>query len=725
MAALDLAANPEAEQLVEMVRAYNPSSNSDLIREAYRYGERMHAGQLRKSGEPYFTHPVAVAKMLTELQMDDDTIVTALLHDTLEDTQSTRLEIRRKFSKDIETLVDGVTNLTNLELKPSLDKDSANLRKLFLSMAKDLRVLLVKLTDRLHNMRTIKYLDKERRAKKSQETMEIYAPLAGRVGMQAMREELEDLAFQVLNPAQRSSIIRQFLTLRREQGDVIPKITDDIRERLRSAGVEAEVFGREKKPYAIWRKMQAKQEGFSRLSDIFGFRIITGSEMDCYTALGAVHARWRAVPGRFKDYISQPKSNGYRSIHTTVMGRDAKRVEVQIRTREMHEVAEGGVAAHWSYKDGERVENRFANDAFSWFASLAERADTLEDHEEFVEHVKLEMFADQVFCFTPKGKVIKLPRGAVPLDFAYAIHTHLGDTYMDAKVNGRPAGLTTRLRNGQSVEIITDENQTPDPNWIDLVMTGKAKTAIRRALRIKIRRSYIERGREIARTAFATVRKSATKKALLAASKKYGFESEEPLLELLGIGKIEPEELVQRLYPEMRRRPEEETVKPGHAISGLEAEQGYRRASCCQPLPGEKIIGIVGKGNVVEAHATSCPKLPPAEDQSTSWIDLEWNKGLHGPVNTVTISLGLANNAGALGRICTLTGEQNANISNLTITRRGEDFFHLVIDIDVRDLEHFNNVITAVETDTDISYIYRSSDSENLQKLAQVQGIEQ
>ncbi len=513
----------------------------------------MHDGQWRTSGEPYFSHPVAVAMLLAEQRLDDATIITALLHDTIEDTHSTYSEIALRFGDEIAQLVDGVTKLTNLELSSAENAQAENFRKLLLAMSKDLRVLLVKLADRLHNMRTIKHLTPEKQQRKARETMDIFAPLAGRMGMQWMRDELEDLGFRVLNPEARNSIIRRFLTLRRESGDVIAKITEDIRTVLAQAGVEAEVIGREKKPYSIWRKMEEKKEGFSRLSDIYGFRLITHSVGDCYVALGAVHQRWTAVPGRFKDYISQPKSNGYRSIHTTVSGRDGKRVEVQIRTAEMHAVAESGVAAHWSYKDGQRFENPFAVDPFKWIRSIAERLDGAEVSEEFLEHVKLEMFQDQVFCFTPKGEVVKLPRGATPIDFAYAIHTRIGDSCVGAKVDGQRVPLWTKLRNGQSIVIIRAEGQRPQPSWEDMVVTGRAKAAIRRSLRGEQRATQVRLGREIARVALERVGKKATDKAMEAAARRLGLEEAEDVLARLGAAEMTGKELVAALYPELLR----------------------------------------------------------------------------------------------------------------------------------------------------------------------------
>ncbi len=513
----------DVDDLVALVRNYNPRTDEDLIRRAYAYGAEMHEGQKRHSGDPYFTHPVAVAAILTEMQLDDATIVTALLHDTVEDTPATHRDLATRFGRDIADLVDGVTKLTNLQLSSTETKQAENFRKLFMAMAKDLRVILVKLADRLHNMRTIKSMRADKQVQKARETMEIFAPLAGRMGMQWMREELEDLAFRVLNPEARSSIIRRFITLQRELGDVIHRISNDIRSELEKAKIEADVFGRAKKPYSIWRKMQEKEQGFSRLSDIYGFRVITVDEQDCYRVLGAIHQRWRAVPGRFKDFISQPKSNGYRSIHTTVSGRDGKRVEVQIRSRKMHEVAEAGVAAHWAYRDGVRAENPFAVDPAKWIASLTAQFEADDDHDEFLEAVKLEMYQDQVFCFTPKGDVVKLPRGATPIDFAYAIHTRIGDACVGAKVDGLRVPLWTRLKNGQSVEVMTAEGQRPQHSWADIAFTGRAKSAIRRSLREEDRERFVKLGRELARVGFEHVGRRATEKALATAARQMGL----------------------------------------------------------------------------------------------------------------------------------------------------------------------------------------------------------
>jgi GTP pyrophosphokinase len=698
-----------SENLITLVRTYNPNSNQVLLRDAFAFGEQMHEGQFRHSGEPYFTHPVAVAGILAEQQMDDATLVTALLHDTIEDTKASYAMVEGRFGREIADLVDGVTKLTNLQLNSTETKQAENFRKLFMATSRDLRVTLVKLADRLHNMRTIKSMRPDKQAQKARETMDICAPLAGRMGMQWMREELEDLSFKVLNPEGRNSIIRRFIMLQRETGDVVQKITADMRVEFEKASVETEVIGRAKKPYSIWRKMQEKDQGFSRLSDIYGFRIIVATEADCYRALGAIHQRWSAVPGRFKDYISQPKTNGYRSIHTTVSGRDGKRVEVQIRTREMHEVAETGVAAHWSYKNGERVENRFAVDPVRWIASLTDRLDDDQDHEEFLEAVKLEMYQDQVFCFTPKGEVVKLPRGATPIDFAYAIHTRIGSACVGARVDGMRVPLWTRLKNGQSIEVITAEGQTPQATWIDIAVTGRAKTAIRRSLREEDRERFMRLGRELARVAFENVGKKSTDKALRTAAKALAIDGMDELLSRLGSAEVTGREVVRAIYPELEQKHGDE-VDQGRAVVGLNPDQVQTRGACCQPVPGERILGITFRGQGVVVHAIDCDALIDYEDQPQRWMDLHWQEGTHGAVNTVTFDVVITNDAGVLGRICTLIGEQNANISDLKFIDRKPDYFKLLIDVDLRDAEHLHRVRTALEAESNVSSIARHRD---------------
>ncbi len=698
--AREIAHITQADDLISLVSVYNPGTDVARIRAAYDFGERMHEGQFRHSGEPYFSHPVAVAGILAQMRLDDDTIITALLHDTVEDTRARYSDIAGQFGDEIARLVDGVTKLTNLQLASSETKQAENFRKLFMAMSEDLRVILVKLADRLHNMRTIRHQRPDKQVQKSRETMDIYAPLAGRMGMQWMRDELEDLAFQVLNPDGRLSIMRRFVSLQRETGDVVDKITSDIRSELQKVGIKAAVFGRAKRPYSIWRKMQEKELTFSRLSDIYGFRVIVEEEQECYRVLGAIHQRWKAVPGRFKDYISQPKSNGYRSIHTTVSGRDGKRVEVQIRTRAMHEVAEAGVAAHWSYRDGERAHNPFAVDPAKWITQLKERFDEA-DTEEFLEHVKLEMYSDQVFCFTPKGDVVQLPKGATPLDYAYAIHTRIGDSCVGAKVDGMRVPLWTRLKNGQSVEIVTAEGQRPQATWLEIVVTGRAKAAIRRSLREENRERFIKLGRELARVAFEHLGRKVSDKALATAAKQLGVNGHEELLARLGSAETSAREVVEALYPDQSRKGEE--VAPSRAVLGLAPDQQPQRGLCCQPLPGERIVGITYRGKGVVVHAIDCPTLAALEDQTERWVDLHWHSGLHPAVYSVSLGIVISNDAGVLGRICTLIGEQKANISDLEFVDRKPDFYRLRVDVDLRDVEHLHMVMTALDAENDVA----------------------
>ena len=698
-----------ADDLIALVRNYNPKTNEDLIRAAYDYGAEMHDGQLRHSGESYFSHPVAVAAILTEQQLDDATIITALLHDTIEDTKASYAEVSKLFGEEVARLVDGVTKLTNLQLTSSETKQAENFRKLFMAMSKDLRVILVKLSDRLHNMRTIKSMRPEKQVQKARETMDIFAPLAGRMGMQWMREELEDLAFRVLNPEGRASIIRRFITLQRETGDVIQRITGDMRLELEKADIDADVFGRAKKPYSIWRKMQEKELSFSRLSDIYGFRIITGTEENCYRILGVIHQRWRAVPGRFKDYISQPKTNGYRSIHTTVSGRDGKRVEVQIRTRQMHDVAETGVAAHWSYRDGVRTQNPFAVDPAKWIAQLSEQFDGEDDHEDFLEAVKLEMYSDQVFCFTPKGEVVKLPRGATPIDFAYAIHTRIGNACVGAKVDGMRVPLWTRVKNGQSVEVMTAEGQTPQATWLEIATTGKAKSAIRRSLREADRERFIKLGYELARSAFSHVNKKATDKALATAARKLRLGSGDEVLARLGSAELSGREVVQALYPDLQPR-EGKAVDALRAVIGLSQGQSFDRAICCQPLPGERIVGISQRGTGVIVHAIDCARLVSFEDQPDRWLDLHWHDGTHAAQYGATLKMTIGNDAGVLGRICTLIGETGANISDLQFVDRKPDFYSLLIYVELRDVAHLHSLVGALEAESDVASVERYRD---------------
>jgi guanosine-3',5'-bis(diphosphate) 3'-pyrophosphohydrolase len=703
-------------ELVERVREYNPNTNEPLLNRAYVFGAKAHANQTRASGEPYFGHPLEVAAILTELKLDDASIVTALLHDTIEDTAATREEIQRLFGTEIADLVDGVTKLTQLELTSTETAQAENFRKLLLAMAADVRVILVKLADRVHNMRTLGHLSPEKRHRIAHETMDIYAPLAGRMGMQSIRVELEDLAFEVLNPEARTSIMRRFLKLKRDTGDLIPQISAEISDTVIATGVTVEVQGREKRPYSIWRKMEEKQTSFSQLSDIYGFRVLCDTEEDCYGALGAIHRHWRNVPGRFKDYISSPKANGYRSIHTTVYGAGAMRVEMQIRTSDMHEVAETGVAAHWAYKDGQRVQNPFTVDPFKWLRDLVARLEKGDEPQEFLEHVKLDMFTDQVFCFTPEGDVVGLPRGATPIDFAYAIHTNVGDHCAGALVDGRRVPLWTKLRNGQQIEIITAKGQAPSPHWEDMAQTGRAKAAIRRALRDRLRDEQVGLGRDLAEQSFASAGRSGGKKAFAAAAAKLGFASVEAMLVHLATGEATGRQLVEAVYPSQpdparpggtaKASPEPAPSKA--VVRGIRRGAAIRFCTCCWPIPGDRIIGLSRQGGVV-VHAISCPLLAEFEDNLEQWHDLTWDaEASKKATNVARIDLTLANLPGSLGTVCTLVGEQQANIDNLGVTTRKPDFFLMSVDLEVRDMKHLSDILTSLRAQSFVNQVERA-----------------
>src|SRR5580693_6923532 len=543
--------------LVERVRSYNPDTNEDLLNRAYVYAMTAHGKQFRASGDPYFAHPLEVAGILTELKLDVPTIVTALLHDTIEDTYVTYEDVKEKFGEEIAGLVDGVTKLSKLELFSERTKQAENFRKLMLAMSNDIRVLLVKLADRLHNMRTLHYIQNpEKRRRIAQETVDIYAPLAGRIGMQGLREELEDLAFNELNPEARNSIVTRLARLDAQSGDRIGRIADQLKRKLAEHGIDAWVYGRAKRPFSIWRKLKDKQLNFEQLSDIFGFRVIVKSPDDCYRALGVLHTSWQMVPERFKDFISTPKTNGYRSIHTTVIGPEKQRVEVQIRTQEMHDVAERGVAAHWRYR--EHVPEKTGEDSvtYGWLRDMVDLLERGDSAEEVLENSRLNMYQDQVFCFTPKGSLISLPRGATPIDFAYAVHTDLGHSAVGAKVNGGHVPLHTPLRNGDQVEIITTKEQAPSPLWEQFVVTGRARAEIRRFLRHAQRGEHVKFGRKILEKLFADEGFQMTDKAIGEVAKKLRASKADDVYADVGRGALRGHEVLEAVYPEVKKDPD-------------------------------------------------------------------------------------------------------------------------------------------------------------------------
>ena len=720
-------------ELVERVKSYDPEADEEALNRAYVFSMKAHGQQKRASGDPYFSHPLEVAGILTGMKLDTATIVTALLHDTVEDTLATTEEIEKQFGPEISSLVDGVTKLSKIELQSDHTKQAENFRKFLLAMSRDIRVLLVKLADRLHNMRTLKHLkDPDKRRAIARETMEIYAPLAERIGIHNLKNELEDLAFAELHPEARTSIMARLDYLREQGSDMVNTIVEEIQGTLSEAGITAEVEGREKTPYSIWEKMQRKNISFEQLSDIIAFRIVVDKVADCYAALGVLHGKYPVVPGRFKDYISTPRPNGYQSLHTGVIGPLRQRIEVQIRTREMHDIAERGVAAHWQYKQGtDQHEGR----QYRWLRELLDILENASGPEEFLEHTKLEMFQDQVFCFTPKGDLISLARGATPVDFAYAVHSEIGNHCVGAKINGRIVPLKSALQNGDQVEIVTSRAQTPSPTWESFVVTGKARSAIRRFVRTRQLEQYVQLGRAILEKAFQQEGYEYSDKALKSVLKKFKEEDTDELIAKVGEGLVTARAVLTAVFPgtrdmptpahapgggaevvpieQARREKERKPKKKGFAIplKGLIPGMAVHYANCCHPLPGDRIVGIVTTGKGVTIHTIDCRTLESFADMPERWLDVAWQDDeadAEAEARVGRIKLVLLNEPGALSSLSTVIAKNLGNILNLKITHRSPDFFEMFIDVEVRNVKHLSNIIAALRATPAINSVERA-----------------
>jgi GTP pyrophosphokinase len=711
-------------ELVERVKAYDKRADEEVLNRAYVFAMKAHGAGKRESGDSFFSHPLEVAGILTHYKLDYTTIVTALLHDTIEDTDATLDDIRSLFGDEVAQLVDGVTKLSRIELQSERAKQGQNLRKLVLAVSDDIRVLLIKLADRLHNMRTLRHLSEPaRRRRIAAETLEIYARLAECIGMNEVQSELEDLAFAELNPDARSSIIARLGFLREQSGELIPRIVQELRELFAANGLRAAVLGREKTPYSIWLKMQRKNVGFEQPSDIMAFRVIVGSIEDCYRALGIIHGAYQVIPGRFKDYISIPKPNGYQSLHTGVLGPDSQRIEIQIRTREMHEVAEVGVAAHWMYKQGlDAKEGR----QYKWLRDLLEILEqAATDYEEFLAHTKLAMFRDQVFCFTPKGDVISLPDGASAVDFAYAVHSEVGDHCVGAKINGRLKPLRTQLQNGDQVDIVTSKAQRPSPTWERFVVTAKARARIRRYIRSKLRDEHLRLGRALVERQFHEAGYQYYDKALEGIVKNFKQGSVDDVLAHVGAGYVTARTVVETVYPELRRPKSfvEKVVplarlrnyrakkdpEPALPIRGLIPGMAMHFAGCCHPLPGDRIVGIVTTGKGVTIHTIDCESLEAFSDMPERWIDVAWEAASDQAAHHVgRIHLTVLNEPGTLGSLTTAIGRNEGNITNLKITNRSLQFFDMLIDIEVRDVRHLTNIIAALRATPSVNSVDRA-----------------
>ncbi|MCT7375988.1 RelA/SpoT family protein [Chelativorans salis] len=741
-------------QLVERVQRYKPDVNEALLNKAYVYAMQKHGHQKRASGDPYFSHPLEVAAILTDMHLDESTITVALLHDTIEDTSATRAEIDELFGPDIGRLVEGLTKLKKLDLVSTKAAQAENLRKLLLAVSEDVRVLLVKLADRLHNMRTLDHVPVHKRLRVAEETMEIYAPLAGRMGMQDMREELEELAFRYINPEAFHAVTERLADLLERNRGVISEIEEALAKLFEKYKIKATVKSRQKKPWSVFRKMETKALSFEQLSDIFGFRVVVDTVDDCYRALGAIHSTWSMVPGRFKDYISTPKQNDYRSIHTTIVGPSRQRVELQIRTREMNTVAEYGVAAHSLYKDFGSKPNgpghRISKDtnAYAWLRHTIEALSEGDNPEDFLENTKLELFQDQVFCFTPKGRLIALPRGATPIDFAYAVHTDVGDTCVGAKVNGRIMPLMTELKNGDEVEIIRSKAQVPPAAWESVVVTGKARSAIRRATKNAIRKQYSGLGARILERAFERAGKTYAKDALRPVLHRLARKDVEDVLAAVGRGELSSQDVVHAVFPDYKdervtqspkareegwfnlrnaagmlfqipgrssRRSRKDKGKDGPAagengalpIRGVSGDLPVRFAPE-GAVPGDRIVGILQPGSGITIYPIQSPALTAFDDQPERWIDVRWdideNMKERFPAR---LSITAINEPGSLASIAQVIATNDANIHTLSMGRTAPDFTEMIFDLEVWDLKHLNRLVSQLKETACVSDVRR------------------
>ena len=678
-------------ELVERVRAYDPDVDEDRLNRAYVYTVQMHGAQKRASGDPYFSHPVEVAGLMTDLKMDEDTIITALLHDTVEDTLTSIEDVEARFGPEVARLVDGVTKLSKIEAQTEDERAAENLRKFLLAISDDIRVLLVKLADRLHNMRTLHFIkspDKRRRI--SKETMDIYAPLAERIGMYEYMREMQLLAFQQLEPDAYKTITDRLADIRRKADVEIDQISQTMAWEMEQAGLTIGISGREKHPYSIWKKMQERHVAFEQLTDINAFRVITETPEDCYRALGVLHRRWQMVPGRFKDFISTPKRNGYKSIHTTIMFAKNMRVEVQIRSKDMHRSSEHGYAAHWAYKQDETPDGQAG-----WIRDLIEILETSHDAEDLLENTRMAMYQDRIFAFTPKGALHQLPKGSTVVDFAYAVHTDLGDKTVGAKVNGRHVPLRTQLNNGDMVDILKSKGQEPEPTWLNFVTTGKARAAIRRHVRHRERDELIAIGRKLYEEIAERLPNKIGKKAVTAALKRLNLETEDDLMHSVGAGKITDRALMEALLPGFDAGTADidfPSQERAISIRGLTPGVGYHLGDCCHPIPGDRIVGLRLPEQPVEVHTIDCDRLASGVD--ADWVDLSWGQGSDGA--SARLRVVVHNRPGTLGDIAGIFGYNKANIINLRMTARDKEFQTFEIDLEVHDLPHLMRIISAL-----------------------------
>lgn len=699
----------DLDQLIARLQSYNPDAEADLVRRAYEFSAKAHEGQMRQSGEPYLQHPLAVAGLLTALRSDVTAVIAALLHDTLEDTLATPSELEQLFGKDVVRLVDGVTKIGKIQFRNYEEKQAENFRKMVLSMADDIRVVLIKLADRVHNMRTLEHLHEAKRQQIAQETLEIYAPLANRLGIGWIKNELEDLCLKYLKPDAYAMLKLRVAKRDEERQAYIQEVSREVKAALTEAGLPCEVQGRPKHLFGIYQKMERQSISFEEVYDLTAIRVITDVKMNCYAVLGLIHSLWRPVPGRFKDYIAIPKSNLYQSLHTTVVGPKGEHVEFQIRTEEMHRVSEYGIAAHWKYKERGPVGDKDGK-VFSWLRQFVEWHQDLADNRQFMDTVKLDLFHDVVYVFTPKGTVKEMPKGSTPVDFAYAIHTEIGDHCVGAKVNGKIVPLKHQLVSGDAVEILTAPTQVPHKDWLKFVRTSRAKTKIKHWIKVEEQKRSIEIGRRLLEREFrrhdlppAQLFKS---DRLLQAGRELGFESPDDLAAAVGYGRLPTAHIINRLIPRPMDSPEQiieespkpttpKTVEKGVKVSGGR-DLLMQLSRCCNPVPGDRIMGYITRGRGLTIHSVGCPNLEALDYDRERLVEVEWDTATPS-VHGVKVSVLAVDKTGVLANVSASISESEANISHAEITTREDQKAQLDFVIEVMDTVHLNRVLKAIE----------------------------
>ena len=709
---LDFAKKPEKYflQLNKNIHLNNIKCDIGLLKKAYYFSFDRHLNQVRESGEPFASHPYAVANILIKLKLDYQSIITALLHDTIEDGVATNYEIKKNFGLEINELVEGVTKLSKIQLPNTELREASNFSKFILAICKDIRILIIKLADRLHNMRTLNFIKGEaRKYKIAKETLEVYAPLAGRVGFQIMREELEELAFKVTNNQAFQSINKRILYLRKQNSNFISKNILDLKNIINPKYVE-KITGREKKAYSTWKKMLKKSISLEKVSDIYAFRIITNTKSECYKVLGIIHTKWPMIPDRFKDFISTPKPNGYQSIHTTVIGKDGIKMELQIKTKKMHQLAEYGVASHWIYKDEVNEKKvKEINKGTKWFQDVLDIIKTADDPKELIEYSRMNMYTDNVFCFTPKGDVISLPKGATALDFAYAVHTNIGNNTIGSKINGKLAPLNNSVKNGDQIEIIRSNGKLPQKSWLNFCKTGKAKSQIKRFLRDYQEIEFEKLGKEIITKLLLDINKKATKKTLKILIDGFNYDSYRSLYIAIGKAQISSDSILELLQHNNKQKTSEtKNKKRSLPILGVTNKMPIKLAECCTPLLGENIVGILVEGKGVYVHRLNCSTLERFSDYPELWYELTWdNKNVGNLSQLSKISIVLQNRVGSLHKVTSCIKKANVNIVDLNISKRSEDFFNVDISLKVNDLKHLDQLMLSLKLEETIYRIER------------------